>query len=343
MPRRTLLTLALLLLSYAAYAQKQRHFVFHYSFKIKNVPAGQSLRVWIPLAHSDAYQQVRVISKRGDLALRRTQETEYGNSLLYAQASRAAKGEYEFTIDYDVIRREEVVLANGKPTSTAPKRIGAPVLLARFLQPDRLVPVTGIPAQLAAEQTKDETTTLDKARALYDYVFHTMRYDKTGTGWGHGDALWACDSKRGNCTDFHSLFISMARSQHIPARFEIGFQLPTHDHSGEVPGYHCWADFYVDSLGWVPVDISEAWQHPEMHDYYFGERDPNRIQFTVGRDLTLTPKQAGPWLNYLVYPYVEVSGKEYPNVSISFSFRDADLTTTAATMKKEPRTLTSVH
>jgi hypothetical protein len=29
-------------------------------------------------------------------------------------------------------------------------------------------------------------------------------------------------------------------------------------------------------------------------------------------------------LNYFVYPYVEVAGKEYPNVSTAFSFADVD-------------------
>jgi len=79
-----------------------------------------------------------------------------------------------------------------------------------------------------------QDSALDKARAIYDYVFTTMRYDKTGTGWGHGDVLYACDAKKGNCTDFHSLFIAMARSQGIPARFEIGFPLPPDKHSAEL-------------------------------------------------------------------------------------------------------------
>jgi hypothetical protein len=60
-------TLAILLLSVAAYAQnaaRDRHFVFHYSFTVKNLTAGQPLRVWIPLAHSDAYQDVHVISQK---------------------------------------------------------------------------------------------------------------------------------------------------------------------------------------------------------------------------------------------------------------------------------------
>jgi len=54
-------------------------------------------------------------------------------------------------------------------------------------------------------------TPLAKARAIYNYVIATMRYDKSGTGWGNGDAIWACTAKRGNCTDFHSLFIGMMR------------------------------------------------------------------------------------------------------------------------------------
>jgi transglutaminase-like putative cysteine protease len=172
--------------------------------------------------------------------------------------------------------------------------------------------------------TEDKTTPLDKARAIYDYVFTTMRYDMTGTGWGRGDVLYACDTKKGNCTDFHSLFIAMARSQGIPARFEIGFSLPPDTHLGEIAGYHCWSDFFEPQHGWIPVDISEAWKHQEKRDYFFGAHDTNRVQFTMGRDLRLSPSQDGPPLNYFVYPYVEVAGKEYPDVSLSFSFADVD-------------------
>jgi transglutaminase-like putative cysteine protease len=163
---------------------------------------------------------------------------------------------------------------------------------------------------------------LDRARALYDYTFTTMRYDKSGTGWGRGDAEWACDAKRGNCTDFHSLFASMARSQKIPTRFEIGFPLPQGKNSSEIPGYHCWAEFYDPQNGWVPIDISEAWKHPEKKDYFFGAHDVNRVQFSVGRDLLLSPQQKGEPLNYFVYPYVEIAGKKWENVANAFSFSD---------------------
>jgi transglutaminase-like putative cysteine protease len=154
-----------------------------------------------------------------------------------------------------------------------------------------------------------------------------MHYDHDGSGWGHGDALYACTAKHGNCTDFHSLFISMARSQRIPARFEIGFPLPRDKQSGEIAGYHCWAEFYSRGLGWVPIDASDAWNQPARREYFFGHQDENRVQMTVGRDLTLSPKQDGEPLNYFVYPYVEVNGKSYANVSNHFSFEDAGVNT----------------
>src|SRR5271154_6656076 len=101
-------------------AQKERHFNFHYSFTVKNVGPGERVRVWIPLAHSDAFQDVKVTSKSGDLALKQVRQPEYGNEVLYAETSRADKGEYKFSVDYDVVRREHVVLVNGKPATDAP-------------------------------------------------------------------------------------------------------------------------------------------------------------------------------------------------------------------------------
>jgi transglutaminase-like putative cysteine protease len=327
MPRRSLLVLLLALLPLMAFvqpalAQKERHLSFHYAFTVKNISPGDHVRIWIPLAHSDAFQEVKVTSKSGDLPLKQVRQPDYGNEVLYAETAKADKSEYKFSIDYDVVRREHVVLVDGKPVGGAPSVKEPHVELARFLQPDRLVPVTGVPAQLAAQETKGATTQLEKAKDIYEYVFRTMKYDKTGTGWGHGDTLWACDSKHGNCTDFHSVFISMARAEGIPARFQIGFPLPADKHSAEIPGYPCWAEFYLDQVGWVPVDISEAWKHQEKHDYFFGAHDVNRVQFTQGRDLKLAPAQDGPPLNYFVYPYVEIGGKEYSNVSIAFSFED---------------------
>lgn len=303
-------------LGIAQSAATPRHFTFHYAFKVQNVTAGQPLRVWIPLAHSDAFQDVKVTAMTGDLPLKKTKEPLYGNTMLFAQAANAEKSEYSFAVDYEVTRHERAGLGGA---AGAKERAA---VLHRELQPDALVPVSGLPAELAAKETQGKSGSLEKARAIYEYVFRTMRYDKSGTGWGRGDTLWACDARHGNCTDFHSVFMSMARSQGIPSRFAIGFPLPADKHASEIPGYHCWADFYVDQRGWVPVDISEAWKHQEKKEYFFGTLDSNRFELSKGRDLRLTPAQEGPPLNYFVYPYVEVGGKAWPNVNNAFSFAD---------------------
>jgi len=327
--RRDFLALLLVLSSLPAAAQKERHFTFHYSFTVKNITPGERVRVWFPIAHSDASQDVRILSQTGDLPLKKARQPQYGNEAFYAEAGKADKAEYKFSVDYDVVRREHTVLVDGKPVPGLKPAKAPKAELARFVEADRLVPVTGLPAQLAVDETRGATTPLEKARDIYEYVFRTMKYDKSGAGWGHGDTLWACDSKRGNCTDFHSVFMSMARSQKIPARFQIGFPLPADKTSADIAGYHCWAEFYTDSTGWVPIDISEAWKHQEKHQYFFGAHDANRVQFTQGRDLTLSPRQDGQPLNYFVYPYVEVAGKEFSNVSIAFSFQEAGAHTAA--------------
>jgi transglutaminase-like putative cysteine protease len=294
---------------------KSRRFVFDYSFTVRNTDPGKPLAVWFPMARSDEFQKVTIISKTGDLPLEETSEPEYGNHMFYAHTEKADKSEYHFSVKYDVVRYEHLAAVSVR--SQAPEKE-----LKRFLQPDKLVPISGRPAKIAGEQIRPGMSELQEARALYDYTFANMRYDKSGTGWGHGDTLWACDSKRGNCTDFQSLFISMARSQHIPARFEIGFSVPEGQNSAEIPGYHCWAEFYTRDRGWFPVDISEAWKHQDKKDYFFGAHDVNRVQFSVGRDLELRPRQHDERLNYFVFPYVELDGKAYPNVANAFFFSD---------------------
>jgi len=101
--------------------------------------------------------------------------------------------------------------------------------------------------------------------------------------------------------------------------------------SGEISGYHCWAQFWIDGLGWVPVDASEAWKDSTRRDYFFGAHDANRILFTRGRDIRLDPAQQGNPLNYFVYPYAELDGKPWTGIQSTFSFDDLEATVAAAT------------
>lgn len=190
----------------------------------------------------------------------------------------------------------------------------------RFLGARKRIPLGGLIEQIAVQESKGLDTDAQKIRSFYDYVTKNMRYAKTGEGWGQGDAIWACTEKYGNCTDFHSLFLGMARSQNIPARFVIGFPIPSSATGSAVGGYHCWAEAWDPNVGWVPFDASEAWKAKRFDDY-FGTLPSDRIAFTIGRDLMLAPPQQGEPLNYFIYPYAEIDGVPVEKVPASFSFR----------------------
>lgn len=298
-----------------------RKFEFTYVAKIPALPAdAKASRIWIPLPQSDRYQTIRNLKIQAPFAYTEHKDPEFGNEYLYVQVPASKVGKpADVKITFDVTRREHRVDLEPRPAAASSHV--PPADLQRYLEPDRLIPLNGVIAELSAQQTKGLQDPLAKARAIYNYVIATMRYDKSGTGWGNGDAIWACTAKRGNCTDFHSLFIGMMRAAGIPARFEIGFPLPEDQHDGAIPGYHCWAEFYLEPYGWIPVDASEAWKHPDKKDYFFGAHDDNRVQLTIGRDIRLDPPQQGQPLNYFVYPYAELDGKPLPLTS-QFSFQD---------------------
>jgi transglutaminase-like putative cysteine protease len=298
-----------------------RNFQFTYLTRIPTLPADAKIsRIWIPLPQSDRYQIVSDLKIETPFAYTKRRDHEYGNEYLYLQVPPAKVTEpAEVRVSFEVTRHEHRVVLEARPVTA---QCGVtPKDLQRYLQPDRRVPLQGVIAELSAQETRGIQDPVAKARAIYNYVIATMRYDKSGIGWGNGDAIWACTAKRGNCTDFHSLLIGMLRATGIPARFEIGFPLPADQHDGAVPGYHCWAQFYVEPYGWIPVDASEAWKHPAKKDYFFGAHDDNRLQFTVGRDIRLDPPQQSDPLNYFIYPYAELDGKPFALES-KFSFQD---------------------
>jgi len=294
------------------------NFTYHADIPVSN-PSAKKFEAWIPLPREDAFQQIRDLKIETPVHFEIVDQGTNGNRVAHLEASAPIPAAVAVTMTFAVTRREEaadmVAAARDIPEPTDGH-------FAAYLEPSRLVPLTGRIAQVSANLAETDSTPLQQARVDYEYVTSIMKYDKTGTGWGRGDALYACDVRRGNCTDFHSLFIGLARARGIPARFTIGFPIGSAK-SADVPGYHCWAEFYAGGV-WVPVDASEASKHPERHDYYFGHLDAARVAFTMGRDLVLKPPQNGEPLNYLIYPYAELDGATVPQKEIKTKFSYSD-------------------
>ncbi|MGN6370002.1 MAG: transglutaminase-like domain-containing protein [Phycisphaerae bacterium] len=299
----------------ASGARPSRTFNFDYRVVVTDLPKGADVRIWIPVAQTTPDQQVDLLSVPAGGQL--TTEKTYGNRLLYVSHTSAGE-DLPLHLSYRVTRFQDRGDAPADSDRAA----------SRFLKPDNLVPVGGKAVALIAGRVLPKND-IERARLIYDAVDDHMVYRKDKPGWGTGNSEWAYQSCFGNCTDFHSLFISLARAEHIPAKFEIGFMLGE-QRNGTIPGYHCWAKFKPAGHGWMPVDISDANQHPEKREANFGTIDQNRIMLSTGRDIVLEPRQAGGPVNFLVYPYVEVDGKPLPQDRINKSFSYEDVTATAS-------------
>ena len=299
-------------------APAQRDLALTYAATIRGFKKADHVRVWVPMPQTTAHQ--RVVLQDVDVPAKASyfQDPKYGNKLLYFE-QRAPADAVSFSMRYGVQRKEMRALTDRAREESLQDRVD----LGLYLSPNSRVPLTGKPLSLIAEM-KLAKSPLALARQLYDRVDEHVRYDKSLPGYGNGDVLWVCDSQFGNCTDFHSLFISLARSQGIPARFEIGFPLPAERGTGVVSGYHCWAFFHTAEYGWVPVDISEADKTPQLKDYYFGNLTENRVGFTIGRDIELRPAAEQATKNFFIFPHVEVNGESLPQERVELKVSYAD-------------------
>ena len=306
-----------------------RSFGLVYHAAVEKLPAdAQRVRLWIPFPEDTSDQTIddlRATVLVGNASFEIPSESLESNS-------HGSFGGAEWTVSdiQDELGRSLHIETKGKPIEvdlsfdvTRFETQGGGDMTAgsieTALEADSMIPLDGkVAAQAASLVTSEDPATA--VRQLYEHTLERMRYDKPpGEAWGRGDAEWACDSRFGNCTDFHSYFMGLARSKSIPARFVIGFSVPQGEESElAIAGYHCWAYAWIEGRGWTPLDISEADKHPEKTDFFFGTLDCDRVAFTSGRDLVPEPApEQGP-LNFWVYPYAEVDGKTWSSVAKSF-------------------------
>jgi transglutaminase-like putative cysteine protease len=138
-------------------------------------------------------------------------------------------------------------------------------------------PITSIPN--AVTQYLEETETIDSthpsiiAKAtqlaegeddlfkvvfkLASWVEETVDYDlNTLTAKASQKASWVLRNKEGVCDEMTSLFIAMARSLGIPARFVKGISYSTSDLFDNPWQPHGWAEVYFPTIGWVSFDVT---------------------------------------------------------------------------------------
>jgi hypothetical protein len=323
----------------------ERLFQFTYSVDIPSTE-GEKMEMWIPLPSSNEVQVISNLSiDTQNIHYEQITGKDHGNTYLYLHEPEGTTTPKSVTIQFHVVRREQQVVEFSQVEPN------------NYLGSYSVVPVGGVFEKIISENKLSKTNHrgiydfvlsgmhYGKPKSVNDqyysnpWLFAEDRYglkqvnrdeivhlyqqsqtDGSNYTFGNGNAIYACDIGVGNCTDYHSYFLSLNRTLDIPARFHMGFPIPK-GKEGIVKGYHCWADYFVEGEGWYPVDISEADKHPEKKDYFFGAIDENRVEFVVGRDIKLKELETDR-TNLFIYPILEINDHISTAFSKQFAYKD---------------------
>ncbi len=128
----------------------------------------------------------------------------------------------------------------------------------------------------ANEITAGETDAYKIAFKLADWVHEHTTYDEAYWQQVYS-AKEVLESGRGVCDEYSNLFIALARSVGLPARYVVGSVYTNLPDVNDFQ-YHAWAEVWLPDFGWIPFD-------PTFAEY--GWVDPTHI--VVRKSLIVEP------------------------------------------------------
>ena len=300
----------------AAVPQGWREFEITYKIALKD--AQPPVRLWVPVPQ-DALDYQRVINL--------TWQAPVPVEVLWEQTSRAPIVSMQW-VDASSARQAEIAARVATRARSGFFMEESPTELAEYLRPSKSVPTDGVVLKKAREIVGDRVASLDKARAIHDWIVdNTFRRAETrGCGLGDIGFMLETGDLGGKCADINSLFVGLARAAGLPARDFFGIRVAESQvskslgKSGDVTkAQHCRAEVYIDGKGWFPVDPADVRKVVleegvavdsdkvrSLRERLFGNWEMNWVGLNYGRDFTLPDQKHGP-IGFLMYPYAETA------------------------------------
>ncbi len=223
---------------------KPARFAVHFRriFDLSTVQAGQKLRLRLPLPISKSSTDVQV--------------EPIATSDLTARISRSeGRLDFQFAAPArpDVEIGAKIIFStDGHSTDSL---IGAPNSSARetyLRESDGLIRITPRIRELSRVVVGNNEDPMDMATKLFHHVIDELmcgllHYDQVNSE-APGD--WVLDNGWYDCQLGAALFVSLCRAAGIPARILSG-----HVMYRLAPGFHYWAEVWIDGRGWLPFDF----------------------------------------------------------------------------------------
>jgi len=330
---------------------KQASFQIRNEFKVQVPKGAKTVRMWFSVPQEDAVSVIREFSVAADFPVHYYRD-DWGNRVGYAEVDAPAEGPITIREEFGLTRTE--TRNDIDPSRTRSLTDQERAALFAYLQPSSHVIVNDQIKSLSASIVGGETNPILAARKIYNWTLENVDY------WvkdpDHlkaspvGSTEYCLRTKTGNCTDFHSLFASLAMASGIPTRMVYGSLLKPTLNGIQIDGsYHCWIQFFAPNYGWLPLDVSLANIYGKEFlvtdknkklvelttatgykgldrskvDYYFGNLDERRVTWSTGRDLILQPPQNDGPVNALTKIYVEVDGKQSADWTREFTYAES--------------------
>jgi transglutaminase-like putative cysteine protease len=244
--------------------------------RVEEASSPNALYLWIPKPVSSASQRnTSLLSRNADPYV-----DNYRGTTLYQFIDLPPGSSRQITLSYvmDVYSVETVI-----QTQNVRQDMNSPVQMIHTM-PSALIPSDhdAVKAQSAAIVGRERNPYL-KARLIYDWLIRNGGIQSDALGGGVLEALeeGAADSYRTSL-----LFCALARAAEIPAIPVAGVLITRNLRTVR----HYWAEFWIDSYGWIPVDpfMGAGAASPDFitrddrASYYFGNSDNQRIAFSRG-------------------------------------------------------------
>ena len=130
---------------------------FEFVYRVKLPEIEGEARVWIPLAKTDAFQTVTEEELNIPMKWEKVQDRDYRNDICVLQPQPEDSGK-TIELRYRVVRKEKAAYPAGSAEA------------ARYLRPEKLVPINETFRTLAQKAAVGKTDDLERAKALYDHV-----------------------------------------------------------------------------------------------------------------------------------------------------------------------------
>jgi hypothetical protein len=256
------------------------------------------LYVYLPRPVEWDGQQGVVIEDISPRPAKQGMDPVFGNGLLYWDLLSGWPGSGQ-SLEYRVVFSftAYATTAQINPQDVRPYDPADP-LVARYTRPEPFIESTDPQiVAIATSVAAGETNPYFLAGRLYHYVVDNAHYALVGRGLLGAKAL--LDNGEGECGDFSALFIALARARGIPARPVVGYWAISGKNQT-----HVWAEFYLEGIGWVPVDPTIGQQSDAKEAYYFGSMDNQRVILEKGFNIPLDPPAPDGYLAPLMQgPY----------------------------------------